>query len=724
MQVHNVVQLLRHFGPWWLLYRARYARQMRRGALRARLPAKSWSAAPLAGFLRTASQGDADRYFQHRRQSAPPFFFDAAKVIESRATLAPWDNGPTRPGQMAEKLARGTMCYFSRADLETGFPPDWHKNYATGTRLASRAHWSEIDDFSSGDIKLVWEPNRFAVAFALVRAYGREADDRFAELFWQLVESWRIDNPPQQGANWKCGQEVGLRVLAWCFGLQGFLHSAATTPQRVAELAQMIAVSGARIESNLRYALSQRNNHGISEAAALWTIGSLFPEFARAARWARLGRRLLQRQAQALIDDDGAFSQHSVNYHRVMLHDYLWSMRLGELHERPFAASLYQRVKTAGRFLQQLQDESTGCVPNYGHNDGALILPLNNCDYQDFRPVVQATQFLTTRTRCFPSGAWDEDLFWLFGREALDAPVETKPQTDLAAKRSGYYTLRRPAGFVLTRVPRFRHRPSQADALHVDLWWRGQNIARDAGTYSYNAPPPWDNVLGKTKYHNTVTVDDRDQMDRVGRFMWLPWLNGRVRVCASSQNDDLKYLEGRHDGYRRLDSPVEHGRGILRLGDEHWLIVDRLTGRTAHKYRLHWLLADLPYTPAETESGMGLVLTTDNGPYQVRMLSSISSATESLVRADANGPRGWQSRYYHDREPALSLALEACGPSVWFGTLFGPDACQMQLLENTLKIQSANWNAEARLEPLAAIRKPIVRSISCAGTIQAQLTLD
>ena len=33
----------------------------------------------------------------------------------------------------------------------------------------------------------------------------------------------------------------------------------------------------------------------------------------------------------------------------------------------------------------------TGEAPFYGHNDGALILPLNNCGYHDLRPVVQAT---------------------------------------------------------------------------------------------------------------------------------------------------------------------------------------------------------------------------------------------------------------------------------------------------------------------------------------------
>jgi len=61
-------------------------------------------------------------------------------------------------------------------------------------------------------------------------------------------------------------------------------------------------------------------------------------------------------------------------------------------------------------FLYQIQDENSGKVPYYGQNDGALILPLNNCDYQDFRPVIQAVHYLSDNFRCYKDGEWNEDL--------------------------------------------------------------------------------------------------------------------------------------------------------------------------------------------------------------------------------------------------------------------------------------------------------------------------
>src|SRR5205823_1624803 len=99
-----------------------------------------------------------------------------------------------------------------------------------------------------------------------------------------------------------------------------------------------------RIQANLNYALSQRNNHGISEAVGLWTIGALFPEFARANEWSECGREILETQGLELIYEDGAFAQHSVNYQRVVLQDFLWVLRLAELHERPFSPRLEERI--------------------------------------------------------------------------------------------------------------------------------------------------------------------------------------------------------------------------------------------------------------------------------------------------------------------------------------------------------------------------------------------
>jgi len=702
------------FGPTWLAYRLGYALRLRTGAFRYQLPATSWGEQPIAHFFRDPVLAKPDHYLAYRREQGAQFFFAAADRLCYQSLLKTWDGSGESTVVAADKISQGVFSYFARTPVMIGCPPDWHRNPFSENAPQRDLHWSEIDDFAAGDIKLIWEPNRFSFAYTLVRAYWRTGDEHYAELFWQLVENWQQNNPPQRGVNWKCGQEISFRVMAWCFGLYGFLDAQVTTPERVVMLAQMIAVSGQRIAANLSYAVSQNNNHGISEGVGLWTIGVLFPELRMAKTWRDTGQHILEAQGKTLIYEDGSFSQHSVNYHRVLLHDYIWSLRLAQLHGYAMDSDLYERVRKATEWLYQIQDEPSGRVPCYGHNDGALILPLSNCDYQDFRPAIQAAHYLTNKTRCYENGLWDEDLLWLFGAGAIRAPVAIPERTDLRAKDGGYYTLRSPQSFAFVRCGTFHHRPGQADMLHVDLWWRGQNIACDAGTYSYNADPPWNNPLAHSAYHNTVTVDGRDQMERVNKFLWLPWVRGRVRWTALAAQKNVAYWEGEHDGYTHLPVPVTYRRGIVRLSEEWWAVLDVLRSAGSHQYRLHWLFPDYPY--AWNSKTRSLTLQTPVGAYQVQMLSSSEDGNGSLARADQKSPRGWRAPYYFYREPAVSVDLIASGDSLTFWTVFGPQASQIRQSDTTLEILTKNWSATLQQETGADERQPLISSIILTGT--------
>lgn len=682
--VYRAWQAGRHMGVRWVVYRLSYAARLRTGQLRRQTPAEAWDDHPLAGDLRDARLADPAAYLEYRRVRAPRFFFDPHARSAYCSLFGQWD-ADASPLLESDALAGGRLRYFGHAFAEVGNPPIWHTNPFTGERVPAGRHWSEIGDFGHGDIKLIWEPSRFGFVFALVRAYWRTGDERYAEQFWRLAEDWRAHNLPQCGPNWKCGQEASFRAMAWCFGLYGFLHAQVTSAERVAMLAQMVASSGRRIAANLSYALSQRNNHGISEAVGLWTIGVLFPELRAAAAWRVRGRQVLEDLARDLIYDDGAFVQHSMNYHRLMLHDYIWAIRLADLHDEPFSNELKARVGKAADFLYQVQDATSGQVPNYGHNDGALILPLSNCDYRDFRPVVQAARYLVAHSHSYAAGAWDEDLLWLFGPQALKAPLAPPPRADMCAEAGGYYTLHAGDGHAFIRCATFRDRPSQADMLHLDLWWRGQNIALDPGTYSYNAPAPWNNALAHTTCHNTVTVDDLDQMDQAGKFLWLPWIHARATSRPPAESESLPRWVGEHDGYMRLKAPASHQREVHRLSGERWLVRDTLASKAAHQYRLHWLIADLPYE-WDAEQGR-LQLHTPAGRYYLQIGAVGPAVRYSLVRASPGSSRGWCSPYYYARQPALSIDATVEASSAQFWTLFSPEPCRVVVESGDIHIE-------------------------------------
>ena len=216
-------------------------------------------------------------------------------------------------------------------------------------------HWIEYEqrakkvspvalDETSPDIKFVWEPARLGWAFTLGRAYHLTGDERYAEAFWRLLETFLDANPPYLGLNWVSAQEAALRLLALVFAWQVFAGSPHSTPERAARLAWAIATHAARLPPTLLYARSQNNNHLLSEAAGLYTAGLALPGHPAAARWRKLGWGWFQRGLRSQIAADGAYSQHSTNYQRLMLQLALWMNALAHQQGQAFPAESQKRL--------------------------------------------------------------------------------------------------------------------------------------------------------------------------------------------------------------------------------------------------------------------------------------------------------------------------------------------------------------------------------------------
>lgn len=702
------------------MFRIAYALRLRTGFIRRQIPAYHWKDRPLKTWLKKDIPSQPEPYAKWRRQNSPRFFFSSLRASKRESALREWSGArrhvveapfsgnlawnPQLAVDEAERILNGELKYFAHKFIKTGFPPDWHKYPVSGIKLDAQKHWSEISNEGNVDIKFIWEASRFSMAYTLVRAYGSTRDDKYAEAFWKLIESWGESNPPNMGPNWMDGQEAALRLMAWIFGFYAFLDSPASTPERFSQFTVMVAAHTERIYKNIDYAISTHSNHTISEAFGLWLVGLLFPELEDSEKYLAFGSRLLEQEAAAQIFPDGTYSMHSLNYHRFILHIYFWMIRLGELNQSPVSNLIIQRISASIDFLSQLIDPATGQMPVYGSNDGALVLPLNNCDFTDYRPLLQLGSYLTKKELPFESGPCDEDIFWLCGEQALTLALSLRERGQLPSPlgrragdegkssfpQGGLYLLQNTHSKAILRCTNFRSRPSHADQLHVDLWLHGQNIACDAGTYLYSGEGIWRNGLAHTSVHNTVTVDRQDQMKMVSRFTWTNWAKGKVL------KHDGNIWQGEHDGYQRLPDPVEHKRTILTLDGDRWLVLDYLTGKHMHHYALHWLLNDFPFEQQEN----AILLSMESTKYKIQVGSIDGKSTFSFVRGDPKTNRGWRSRYYGDKEPAISAMLEADQPSVSFWTFFGFEADTVKLAENTLHVRSGDWNTAISIAEL------------------------
>jgi len=522
------------------------------------------------------------------------------------------------------------------------------------------------------DIKYLWEPARLGWVFTLGRAYHLRGEAVYANAFWGHLEAFWQNNPPYYGPNWISGQEAALRILALTFGAQVFAAAPATTPARWARLAESIAVHARRITPTLGYARAQNNNHLLSEAVGLVTAARALPEHPQARRWGRLGCKWLRVGLGSQISAEGVYSQHSSNYHRLMLHLALWGNALEPLQENGSLGKL----RAAAGWLFTLTDPASGRVPNLGPNDGANILPLVTAPFHDYRPVVQAACRAFTGSHAFSPGPWDELGLWL-GIDGPQGENQVAARPSLAASPA---VVRHPQGdsWAYLRAAHFEGRPGHADQLHLDLWWRGLNIAQDAGTYLYNADAPWENALMHTAVHNTVMVDGLEQMTRAGRFLYLD--RAQAGIAALEQADDGSWLRvsAWQDGYRRLG--IDQQRTVTALAQGGWVVEDSLQPRHDApaagqlEIRLHWLLPDWEFDSLQdvvglrVRSPLGWISLAVQGygaggePLPPSALTLQRAGQVLTGPGIANPTWGWVSPTYGVLEPALSLGFQLKAP--------------------------------------------------------------
>src|SRR5579872_3977885 len=182
--------LIKTFGPEWVVFRAGYAVQQRTGAIRRRTPIATWDSKDLAGFVRDAGLADPDAYLEYRRQARTRFLFAPADRPSFLPHLTAWTGSGPSSVEAADDLLQGRLRCFSGTAYEVGFPPAWHTNSLTGQVAPADRHWNDTDELAYGDVKGIWEASRFGFAFDLVRAYWRTGDERYPEAFWALAEDW------------------------------------------------------------------------------------------------------------------------------------------------------------------------------------------------------------------------------------------------------------------------------------------------------------------------------------------------------------------------------------------------------------------------------------------------------------------------------------------------------------------------------------------------------
>ena len=575
----------------------------------------------------------------------------------------------------ADRIAAGKLDVFALRETDFG-PLRWNRDPKTGIEapLAFGKLLDYRDSRRVGDIKYLWEVNRHLHLVTLAQACALSGEIRYFGVIRQHLESWFAACPYRMGPNWSSALEAAIRLINWAATWQ--LLGGAASPL-------FANAGGARfrrrwLNSVYQHAefvrghfsrYSSANNHLIGEAAGLFIAALAWPHWPRTRAWLAESKAILEREALAQIAADGVNREQAVCYQQFVLDFLLLALLAGRANGQEFSTAFESRLETMLEYLASIIDAG-GNIPMLGDSDDGLVVSLapdrEHCRYRS----LLATGAILFRRGDFKAkaGGVDDKARWLLGADAdsvfqrLDDAGAQSP-----ARRTfpvgGYYILGNDfeTGSEIKLVAdvgplgyRTIAAHGHADALAFTLSVGGKEFLIDPGTYAYHTQGRWRGYFRGTGAHNTLRVDEMDQSQPGGSFMWLEKARAGCSLWSSTPERDL--LEGWQDGYLRLADPVLHRRRIaLDKAARRVVIEDSLEMQGEHEIELFFHCSERCRADPAPD---GYLLCREEKALMLK-LPQAPGAAARVYRGSLAPIAGWVSRRFDEKRPAPTIRWNA-----------------------------------------------------------------
>jgi uncharacterized heparinase superfamily protein len=390
----------------------------------------------------------------------------------------------------ADDVLEGRFTFLDRS-LDFGRDVDWFRpDLDVGTRLW-KTHLHE-----------------FSFAPALAVAYAREGRPEYRDRLFALIASWAeaapIGRPGYALDVWN-SRAVATRLTHWAVAgslleLGVDAHADVEVDAEVADLGRSIGLHGLFLRDNLE--LDLRGNHLLRDAAALVFAQTLVGGVPDASS-------LLEAQVREQVLEDGCHIERAPMYHAICLQDLLEvQLLLGD----GTPAWLSDAVARMAGFLDSIL-LGDGDLPLLG--DGWL-------------GEVDCAHLLDTCRRV-----------------AGELPIPVHPD-----RHGGIVALRRGEVRAVMRAglhgPDYLLGHAHADLLSFDLSVGNVRCVTDTGTALYD-PGPVRQQLRSTAAHNTLQIDDAEQIEAWGSFR--VGRRGRARVRALGEVEGWSWVWASADSF-------------------------------------------------------------------------------------------------------------------------------------------------------------------------------
>jgi uncharacterized heparinase superfamily protein len=422
-------------------------------------------------------------------------------------------------------------------------------------------------DNPSADVEWLISLHKFYYAAGLGSAYQETGDPRYASKWMQLTDSW-IESARVEFLS---SDVTGRRIQNWTFAHYYFVTGGASLSATFH--ARFIASLHAQVDW-LRNHLTPARNHRTLELVSIFMAAVVFPEMRDSAEWLAFAIAALLDNMRSDLLADGVQCELSTDYHHVVLRNYLVARRLAKLNRITLPSEMDAFIRRALEFAKWAH-RPDGLIPSLSDGDTGSFLDLLEQGYE----LYGDPEMLYVATR---------------GRDG-----QAPPERARAFEASGYYVLR--SGWdegiderylIFDCGPLGAGNHGHLDLLHFEAYAYGRPLIVDPGRYTYyeGEPQNWRVLFRGTSYHNTVTVDGRDQIryefDKTRFRIRGPEPERELRSFVIG--DEIDYLQAT---CRSHEYDAFHERRIIFVRGEYWIVSDLLSAPEPHDYDLRFHLS-------------------------------------------------------------------------------------------------------------------------------------
>lgn len=556
---------------------------------------------------------------------------------------------------------------------------DWHADFQSGMRWSPDVYFKRVrmDAHPGNDILVPWWLSSFyhfiplGLAYRISHEQGIEGAEGYVKEFVGQIQSWCRANPYPFGVNWASTTIVAIRLIHWIWAFILFREASSISLDFWRHFLRQVFLHVRHIERNLEW-FPVRTNHYLVNVLSILYAGLIFPEFRDSKRWVDFAHAQIVGEISHHVYEDGVTHEGSLNYHRFVTEIFLTALLLGKNHGLEYPAEYMERLEGMLDFICSYT-RPDGTAPMIGDAAPITVQNLLQGDLVgDHRWLLAVGAVVFSRADFADvSGKPPLAVHLLFGTKgiasynALERPSMKGARTLSTStdgmvrtfRTGGFFIYRDSALYLLIRCGRLPLEGVKShghqDQLSFECCVNGDPLIIDPGWYRYESDPKMLHHFRATRAHNTVTVDDRNQM-RVEVFAYPPPDRPNPRCLEWMETPEELRFRGEHELYGDLDDPVVHEREIRLYRAERRLeIVDHLRGSDRH--RLEW---NLPFA-ADVEVSIDVETVT---------AISGSGATTRIIwhgaRDQVRLERGWVAPMYGRKRlaPVLRILREGVLP--------------------------------------------------------------